>query len=246
VDTPALNYEPLDFRSEAAALSAELLKQHRIRPDVADLASVDLSLCVPAAGDPVAKRKHVSLLILITLIIPFVLLGLGLLGMFLADRAPIRLPVNPRFVLAGGIVLGCLGFIGILSAVAIQGAILRGQLQMTGTDTVRFQPTVMLANIGVENPATRTTVKLLIEDRGNLFCDASRRLIVIEGMFYRYVVRLVPGLVFTVDPELVVPEERLYLRVEDTVAVTESGIENLTADAPMEMDEIESIMDRQR
>ena len=51
-----------------------------------------------------------------------------------------------------------------------------------------------------------------------------------------------PGLVFAVDPELVVPEERLYIRVEDTVLVTADGCENLTADCPREMDEVERVM----
>jgi Xaa-Pro aminopeptidase len=51
-----------------------------------------------------------------------------------------------------------------------------------------------------------------------------------------------PGLVFAVDPELVVPEEQIYIRVEDTVVVTETGIENLTIDAPREMDEVEKVI----
>ncbi len=50
------------------------------------------------------------------------------------------------------------------------------------------------------------------------------------------------GLVFAVDPELVIPEEQLYIRVEDTVAVTETGIENLTASCPAEMEEIEKLV----
>jgi Xaa-Pro aminopeptidase len=51
-----------------------------------------------------------------------------------------------------------------------------------------------------------------------------------------------PGLVFAVDPELVIPEEQLYIRVEDTVVVTESGIENLTASCPAEIAEIEALV----
>jgi Xaa-Pro aminopeptidase len=50
------------------------------------------------------------------------------------------------------------------------------------------------------------------------------------------------GLVFAVDPELVVPEEQIYIRAEDTVVVTPTGIENLTASAPMEMDDVEKLM----
>ena len=51
-----------------------------------------------------------------------------------------------------------------------------------------------------------------------------------------------PGVVFSVDPQLRVPEEQLYIRCEDTVAVTEDGIENLTAAAPLELDDVEATM----
>ena len=51
-----------------------------------------------------------------------------------------------------------------------------------------------------------------------------------------------PGLVFAVDPELVIPEEKLYIRVEDTVLVTDRGIENLTGGCPRAMDEVERLM----
>jgi len=39
-----------------------------------------------------------------------------------------------------------------------------------------------------------------------------------------------------------VPEERLFIRVEDTVAVTDNGMENLTIDAPLELNDVESLM----
>lgn len=50
---------------------------------------------------------------------------------------------------------------------------------------------------------------------------------------------LVPGVVFALDPQMWVPEERLYIRVEDTVVVTETGVEILTCGAPLELDEVE-------
>ncbi len=53
---------------------------------------------------------------------------------------------------------------------------------------------------------------------------------------------LVPGVVFAVDPQMWVPEEELYIRVEDTVAVTEQGIENLTVAAPLELDDAQAVM----
>jgi Xaa-Pro aminopeptidase len=51
-----------------------------------------------------------------------------------------------------------------------------------------------------------------------------------------------PGMVFALDPQMHIPEERLYIRVEDTVAVTEDGVENLTADAPLDLAEVEAVM----
>jgi Xaa-Pro aminopeptidase len=53
---------------------------------------------------------------------------------------------------------------------------------------------------------------------------------------------LVPGTVFAVDPQMWIPEEKLYIRVEDTVVVTEDGIEVLTQGVPLELDDVERLM----
>jgi Xaa-Pro aminopeptidase len=53
---------------------------------------------------------------------------------------------------------------------------------------------------------------------------------------------LVPGIVFTVDPQMWIPEERKYIRCEDTVVVTEDGIENFTEAAPLELDHVEAVI----
>ena len=39
-------------------------------------------------------------------------------------------------------------------------------------------------------------------------------------------VKLEPGMVFTIDPMIWIREERLYVRIEDVVVVTETGAEN--------------------
>jgi hypothetical protein len=39
-----------------------------------------------------------------------------------------------------------------------------------------------------------------------------------------------------------VPEEKLYIRVEDTVAVTETGVENFTAFLPTELGALEALV----
>jgi len=53
---------------------------------------------------------------------------------------------------------------------------------------------------------------------------------------------LEPGMVFSVDPTLRVPEEDLYLRYEDVVAVTPNGVENFTAFMPSELDDMERLV----
>lgn len=53
---------------------------------------------------------------------------------------------------------------------------------------------------------------------------------------------LEPGMVFSVDPQMKIEADRLYLRVEDTGVVTEDGFDVLTKDAPHELDEIEAMM----
>ncbi len=52
---------------------------------------------------------------------------------------------------------------------------------------------------------------------------------------------LEPGLVFSVDPMIWVTRSACYIRVEDTVAVTDNGVENLTGFVPLELDAVERV-----
>ncbi len=51
-----------------------------------------------------------------------------------------------------------------------------------------------------------------------------------------------PGVVIALDPQFWVPEQEIYYRVEDTVVVTEDGIENFTEASPLELDALEQMM----
>ncbi|HEX2458062.1 MAG TPA: aminopeptidase P N-terminal domain-containing protein [Vicinamibacterales bacterium] len=53
---------------------------------------------------------------------------------------------------------------------------------------------------------------------------------------------LVPGMIFTIEPALTIPEDRVYIRLEDVILVTDTGYENLSAFVPIEMDAIEKLM----
>lgn len=53
---------------------------------------------------------------------------------------------------------------------------------------------------------------------------------------------LKPGMVFTIEPSLLVREENINIRLEDMILITEKGAENMSAFVPMEIDEIEKVM----
>ena len=52
----------------------------------------------------------------------------------------------------------------------------------------------------------------------------------------------VPGMVLTIEPALTIPEDRVYLRLEDMILITPGGYENMSAFAPFEIDAIEKLM----
>jgi Xaa-Pro aminopeptidase len=53
---------------------------------------------------------------------------------------------------------------------------------------------------------------------------------------------LKPGMVITIEPGLYIPAEKLGIRIEDDVVVTETGHEVITASAPKSVAEIEKLM----
>ena len=50
------------------------------------------------------------------------------------------------------------------------------------------------------------------------------------------------GMVFTIEPALVVPEEKIYIRLEDVIFIHDKSAEIVTASLPMDMPSIEKIM----
>lgn len=52
-------------------------------------------------------------------------------------------------------------------------------------------------------------------------------------------VPLQPGMIFTIDPMIWIPEERLYIRIEDMALVTETGVENLSGFVPSRVADVE-------
>ena len=59
-------------------------------------------------------------------------------------------------------------------------------------------------------------------------------------------VPLKEGMVFTVEPGLYYPEKALGIRIEDTVLITRDGCEVLTRDVPKEIEDIETLLSKNR
>lgn len=57
-----------------------------------------------------------------------------------------------------------------------------------------------------------------------------------------YSTRLAPGMVFTIEPGLYLPEEGIGIRIEDDILVTAEGYEVLSDGVPRRPDEIEALM----
>ena len=53
---------------------------------------------------------------------------------------------------------------------------------------------------------------------------------------------LLPGMVFTIEPALRVPEENIYIRLEDLIVITETGAEVVSDFVPMDIKGIEKLM----
>ncbi len=51
-----------------------------------------------------------------------------------------------------------------------------------------------------------------------------------------------PGMVLTIEPQFRVPEEKIYIRLEDTIAITEDGVEIMTDFVPRDIEGIERLM----
>ena len=51
-----------------------------------------------------------------------------------------------------------------------------------------------------------------------------------------------PGMVFTVEPGIYLPEEGLGIRLENNIVILENGYQDLMKNIPIEVQEIEDLM----
>jgi Xaa-Pro aminopeptidase len=89
-------------------------------------------------------------------------------------------------------------------------------------------------------PIYEQAARRLVNTGGGVFSHAVGMAVHDVGSYTRGPLK--PGHVFSIDPQLRVPEENLYIRYEDVVVVTENGVENFTDFLPSELDDIEKLV----
>jgi Xaa-Pro aminopeptidase len=91
-------------------------------------------------------------------------------------------------------------------------------------------------------PIYERAARRLVDTGGGVFSHPVGMAVHDDGEYVRGPLR--PGHVFSIDPQLRVPEEHIYLRYEDVVVITEAGYENFTDFLPTELDDIEELVGR--
>jgi Xaa-Pro aminopeptidase len=95
----------------------------------------------------------------------------------------------------------------------------------------------VLARTRFSKPIYQEAARKLLDTSGGALSHPVGLAVHDDGPYHPGPLR--PGHVFSVDPQLWVPEERLYYRYEDVVVITETGFQNFTHFLPTDLDEIE-------
>lgn len=98
----------------------------------------------------------------------------------------------------------------------------------------------VFARTKFSKPIYEQAAHRLVETGGGVFSHPVGLTVHDDGNYSRGVLQ--PGHVFTIDPQLRVPEENLYIRYEDSVVVTLTGVENFTDFLPSELDDLERLV----
>jgi Xaa-Pro aminopeptidase len=139
----------------------------------------------------------------------------------------------------------------------VQRELLQFTLEYRNAVMTRLRPGITQKQIMQEAASAMDSVFARTKFSKSVYEQAARRLVATGGGVFSHPVGLAvhddgpygpgplkPGHVFSIDPQLRVPEENLYIRYEDVVAITPSGYENFTQFLPSELDELEQLVQK--
>lgn len=98
----------------------------------------------------------------------------------------------------------------------------------------------VLARTKFSKPVYEQAARKMIETGGGTLSHPVGLAVHDDGPYNRGPLKV--GHVFSIDPQLWVPEENLYIRYEDVIVVTANGYENFTEFLPTELNELEKLV----
>src|SRR5262245_53830402 len=107
-------------------------------------------------------------------------------------------------------------------------------------DEARSAMDMVFARTKFSKPSFEKAARTLVESGGGVFSHTVGMAVHDVGRYNNEPLK--PGQVFSIDPQLWVRDENLYLRYEDTVVVTEKGVENFTDFLPSELNDMEKLV----
>lgn len=104
----------------------------------------------------------------------------------------------------------------------------------------RVQMEPVLQRTKFSKPVYEQAARKMVETGGGVLSHPVGLAVHDDGRYNRDVLKV--GHVFSIDPQLWVPEETLYIRYEDVIVITADGHENFTDFLPSELNELEKLV----
>ena len=98
----------------------------------------------------------------------------------------------------------------------------------------------VMARMKWSRPAYEQAARKMVETGGGTLSHPVGLAVHDDGPYNRGPLKV--GHVFSIDPQLWVPEETLYIRYEDVIVITPDGYENFTEFLPTALDELERLV----
>lgn len=98
----------------------------------------------------------------------------------------------------------------------------------------------VLARTKFSKPVYEQAARKMIETGGGTLSHPVGLAVHDDGPYNRGPLKV--GHVFSIDPQLWVPEENLYIRYEDVIVITANGYENFTEFLPTELNDLEKLV----
>ncbi len=98
----------------------------------------------------------------------------------------------------------------------------------------------VLARTKFSKPVYEQAARKLVETGGGTLSHPVGLAVHDDGPYNRGPLKV--GHVFSIDPQLWVPEENLYIRYEDVIVITPNGYENFTEFLPTELNDLEKLV----